>query len=171
MFDHVTRLLHWCLFLNLLIETLNLCSKILNLSTTYSRRRYTARHISSTQSAVLSQEYPIPGWTGVPHPWMGGTPSLARVAPPRCEHTENITFPILRMRTETQMFYPLLWKWIKNAKAFISYWSNLVTHYIENYVTYFRLFTEFFPFTYCFHCSFVCNIPKEKVHSSDTLQV
>ena len=79
-------------------------------------KRHTVCRVSSTPSAVLSR--------GVPHLWSGrypslnkgGTPSLDREVlqpwlgyfpfwpetgvppPPGCGETENITFPILRMR-------------------------------------------------------------------------
>ena len=49
----------------------------------HERKRHTARRVSSTPPAILSWGgYPILGWVvslsgwGVPHLWMGGTPSL-----------------------------------------------------------------------------------------------
>ena len=58
---------------------------------------------------------PIPGGGGgYPIPRLGGTPCQDRgypgnSPPPRCEQTENITFPILRMRAATTI-YCLLFK-------------------------------------------------------------
>ena len=62
------------------------------------RKKHTARHIASTPSVVLTGGGTLgggPDWTGGT---LGGAPGRGGGTLGRCDQTENITFPILRMR-------------------------------------------------------------------------